>query len=55
MLQNEPQEEKLQAEDVFKKPLPPSLKKEENTPPVRMPHLTFVILQKYLLIADTLS
>nr|XP_060621726.1 RNA-binding protein 6 isoform X1 [Anolis sagrei ordinatus] len=30
---NEPQEERLPAEDVFKKPLPPTLKKEETTPP----------------------
>lgn len=35
MFQNEHQENKFSAEDVFKKPLPPILKKEENTPPVR--------------------
>ncbi|KAF7249746.1 RNA-binding protein 6 [Varanus komodoensis] len=33
---NESQEEKFPAEDVFKKPLPPVLKKEESTPPFNM-------------------
>ncbi|NXU77581.1 RBM6 protein, partial [Oreotrochilus melanogaster] len=33
---NESGEEKFSAEDVFKKPLPPSVKKDESTAPVRL-------------------
>lgn len=50
MLQSEPREEKFLAEDVFKKPLPPSLKKEESTPPVRMPYLIFEFWNNFSLL-----
>lgn len=44
LIQNEHQEDRFPAEGVFKKPLPPILKKEESTPPVRIYYLTIAII-----------
>ncbi|XP_077182144.1 RNA-binding protein 6 [Paroedura picta] len=46
-LQSEPQEEKFPAEDVFKKPLPPSLKKEESMPPPKVVNPLIGLLGEY--------
>ncbi|XP_061473769.1 RNA-binding protein 6 isoform X2 [Rhineura floridana] len=44
---NEPSEEKLPAEDVFKKPLPPTLKKEESAPPPKVVNPLIGLLGEY--------
>ncbi|XP_044307032.1 RNA-binding protein 6 isoform X1 [Varanus komodoensis] len=44
---NESQEEKFPAEDVFKKPLPPVLKKEESTPPPKVVNPLIGLLGEY--------
>ncbi|XP_028574465.2 RNA-binding protein 6 isoform X1 [Podarcis muralis] len=44
---NENPEEKLPAEDVFKKPLPPTLKKEESTPPPKVVNPLIGLLGEY--------
>uniref|UniRef100_A0A2D4NCW8 G-patch domain-containing protein n=1 Tax=Micrurus spixii TaxID=129469 RepID=A0A2D4NCW8_9SAUR len=44
---NEHQEDKFSAEDVFKKPLPPILKKEESTPPPKVVNPLIGLLGEY--------
>nr|XP_020644996.1 RNA-binding protein 6 isoform X1 [Pogona vitticeps] len=44
---NEFEEEKVPAEDVFKKPLPPVLKKEESTPPPKVVNPLIGLLGEY--------
>ncbi|KAM3849088.1 RNA-binding protein 6 isoform 2-T3 [Vipera latastei] len=44
---NEHQEDKFPAEDVFKKPLPPTLKKEESTPPPKVVNPLIGLLGEY--------
>ncbi|NXN27442.1 RBM6 protein, partial [Nycticryphes semicollaris] len=44
---NEPGEEKFSAEDVFKKPLPPSVKKDESTAPPKVVNPLIGLLGEY--------
>uniref|UniRef100_A0A8D0G6F6 RNA binding motif protein 6 n=1 Tax=Sphenodon punctatus TaxID=8508 RepID=A0A8D0G6F6_SPHPU len=46
-VKNEPAEEKASAEDVFKKPLPPTVKKEESAPPPKVVNPLIGLLGEY--------